>query len=451
MLDIFISIIGIILTILIIVGVHEFSHFIVARMMGIKVLRFSIGFGKTLFSWNDKKGTEYVIAAIPLGGYVKMLDESEEAVPPEELHLAYNRQPIYKRIAVIVAGPLSNIVLAFALYWLLFVIGFNSVAPMIGQVAPHSIAANAGVKPNEEIISINNQPTYSWMNVLIRLMGYIGSQKEIQIETRDIHSQQTHRYYLDLTNWHLDDLKPDPLGSLGIQAFEPTIPPIIGKIQLDSAAEKARLQVGDRIISIDNKPIKTWVDIMQIVATHPGKTLIFTLQRDGKTLSTSVTVGYKHNLFFKKQGLMGFSPQFKYPEELLRKTQYGVLSAIPQALQYTNDYVSLNFQLLGKLVTGKVSLQSLGGPITIFESAGTALNTGIAPFISFLAFLSIAIGVINILPIPGLDGGHLLFYFIEFVIRRPLSQNFQLLLFRFGMIFLFLLLVQALVNDIMRM
>lgn len=451
MLDIIISILGILITILFIVGVHEFGHFIVARMLGIKVLRFSIGFGKTLYRRYDKQGTEYVIAAIPLGGYVKMLDETEGTVPPDEIHRAYNRQPLITKIAVIIAGPCFNIIFSFILYWLLFVVGFTTIIPLIGKIVPDSIASTAGMKPQEQITSINHRTTNSWPTVLMQLMSYVGNKDQIQIETQNIQTKNIENYTLDLTNWHMNPLNPDPLESLGLEAYEPDIPPIIGKIQPESAAAKANLQVGDTILSIDKQPIKTWLDALQIISTSPDKTLSFTIKRQGKTLAIPVTVGYKRNLLLQKHGLMGISPDFTYPPELLHKNQYGLFAALFQAKENTWDYIKLNFLMLGKMLTGKVSLQSLGGPITIFESAGSALNSGVIPFIAFLAFLSIAVGVINILPIPGLDGGHLFFYLLEFIIRRPLSYNAQILFYRFGLILLMLILVQAIANDLMRL
>ncbi len=369
MISVLISIISIVLTIFLIVGVHEFGHFIVARWAGIKVLRFSLGFGKTLFKWYDKKGTEFVLAAVPLGGYVKMLDETEEKVADHELHLAFNRQPLYKKIAVVIAGPLANFVFAFLLYWLLFVIGFTTIVPVIGKVIPQSLAAEAGLKPKDEILSINNKITRDWNAVVFRLMMYIGEEKQINITTQPLHSHLIQEHTLDLTHWKIDNLKPDPLQSLGIEPYLPEV--------------------------------------------HP--------------------------------------PKFKWPDELVRKTQYGFFTALAPAKHQVIDFISLNFVFLGKMLTGKISLQGLGGPITIFESAGTALNNGILPFISFLAFFSIAIGVINVLPVPGLDGGHLLIYLIEFVRRRPLSIRVQSILLRIGIVALILLMTQAVVNDVLRL
>ncbi len=365
MLNLLISIIGIVVTLLVIIGIHEAGHFFVAKLLGIKVLRFSLGFGKALLRWHDKTGTEYVVAAIPLGGYVKMLDENEDPVPAKELPFAFNRQPLYKRTAVIIAGPLANMLLAFLLYWALFMLGFTSILPIIGKVAPHSIAAEAGIQSQQEIISIDNHATPSWIKVIIKLLPHVGNKNYLQITTKSLATQQTKAYTLNLVNWKMDNLKPDPLESLGITPYVP--------------------------------------------------------------------------------------PQTPWPKEFLRKNQYPPLIAFTYAWDDTITFIKLNFLMLGKLFSGKISLESLSGPIAIFGSAGAALNKGVVPFIGFLAYLSIAIGIVNILPIPGLDGGHLVFQLIELIMRRPVSLRVQLLFYRIGIIILLLLITQAVVNDLLRL
>lgn len=365
--SIVIAILGILLTILFVIGTHEAAHFIAARWLGVKVLRFSIGFGKALFRWHDKTGTEYVFALIPLGGYVKMLDENEGNVPENELSQAYNRQPFYKKFLIVLAGPASNIFCAFILYWLIFMIGFVTVKPIIGNVTPHSIAAEAGLKPNQEILSIDNSTIHSWTGVLFRLMTHIGDHDHLIIETAPVKNKKSQSYSLDLTNWHMDELQPDPLTSLGIKPYEPA------------------------------------------------------------------------------------APKYIWPKETLRTLKFGPVTAAAYAWRQIHDLTYFNVVLFGKMFTGKLSLKSLGGPITIFESAGDALNAGYLAFMGFLAFLSISIGIINILPIPGLDGGHLFIQAIEAIIRRPIPERYLLLLFRIGFIFILFVLVQALVNDVLRM
>lgn len=451
MLYLFISLLGIIITILCVVGVHEFGHFIVAKLVGVKVLRFSIGFGKALFRIHDKKGTEYVFAAIPLGGYVKMLDETEEEVDKnEDLSRAYNRQPVYKRIAIVIAGPISNLIFAFFIYWLLFVIGFTSMKPLIGKIIPNSIAAEAHMQPQQEIISVNNKNTPLWDSIIINLLLHAGTRDKIDIGTQNIDTNQKSHYSLDMTHWHMNDLKPDPLESLGIIPYEPEIPAVIGKIYPGSAAD-SKLKAGDKILAVNNQSIKNWFDLTSNTDKHPNETLIFKIERNGKFFNIPITTHSKRDLFFKQHGIVGISPQFEWPKKLLRENKANPIAAISGAWNNTIDLFNLNFLILWKLLSGKISFGSLGGPITIFESAGTALNSGIIPFLGFLAFLSIAIGFINILPIPGLDGGHLLFQLIELIARRPVPLPWQILFYRFGLILLFLLLVKALMNDIQRL
>jgi regulator of sigma E protease len=445
-----ISIAGVIITIVLIVGIHELGHFLVAKWVGIKVLRFSIGFGKPLWRCHDKTGTEYVLSAIPLGGYVKMLDKNDENISPKELHLTYNHQPFYKKFAVVAAGPLSNIVFAFLIYWLLFMVGFTSINPIIGKIIPHSIAEQAGLKPQEEITFIDGKPTHTWMSVVIHMTARSGDTNTLQIQVKDLKTQQKSLYSLDLAHWHMDSLRPDPLTSLGIQPYEPIIPATIGRMSPNSPAAKAGLKIGDTILSVNGLPIYDWFTLTEMISSYPGKTLAFIIKRQYQVFGLAVPISYTRDLLLKKHGYLGIAPNFEWPVNLLHQNKYGPLTALPHAWQNTVLFTNLNFIMLGKILTGKISLKSLGGPITIFENAGTALNNGFVSFLGFLAFLSISIGVINILPIPGLDGGHLLFESIEAITRRPISPQFQSLLLRLGFIFLLIVMAQAIINDILR-
>lgn len=451
MLHLLVSILGILLTIFFVIGTHESAHFLMARLLNIKVLRFSIGFGKTLWRRQDKKGTEYVLALVPLGGYVKMLDENEEKVPRDELHLAFNRQPFYKKFLVVVAGPVTNILCALVLYWLIFVIGFVTIKPIIGSVNPRSIAAENGLRANQEIISIDNTPTATWTSILFRLIVHAGNQDHIKIEVKNLADNKTETHLLDVSNWHIDNLSPDPLASLGIIPYEPEIPLTIGVIQPQSPAASADLHIGDKIIAINKRPIKNWDEFIKIVINHPADTLTFTLERQGKILDLPVTLGYQRNLLLQKSGYLGVGPNFQWPKELLQKIQYNPLAAIPHAWQEICNFTYFNLLIFEKMITGKLSLQSLGGPITIFEIAGSALNYGLLSFLGFLAFLSISIGIINLLPIPGLDGGHLFIQTIEFIFRRQVPERALALLYRLGLIFILFILIQAIANDVLRL
>jgi regulator of sigma E protease len=446
-----IAILGILLTIFFVVGTHESAHFLMARSLGIKVLRFSIGFGKTLVRWTDKKGTEYVVALIPLGGYVKMLDESEGTVPASELHLAYNRQPFYKKFLVVLAGPLTNIFCALVLYWVIFMVGFVTVKPMIGSVEPKSIAAEAGVQANTQIIAIDNSTTSSWTGIMLRLIAHAGDQDQVKIETRNPADNKTETHILDLANWRLDKLTPDPLSSLGIAPYEPVIPLIIGVISKNTPAAASLLKIGDKIIAINTMAMNNWSDVIGMITKHPNETLIFYIQRNNQFHNVAVKTGYQNSLFLQKSGFLGLGPDYKIPPAMLQTVQYGPLVALTHAWKEIGDFTYFNLLLFGKMVTGKISVQSLGGPITIFETAGDALNSGLLAFLGFLAFLSIAIGVVNFLPIPGLDGGHMFIQIVEFIIQRQVPDQVLNVMYRVGFLLIFFVLIQAIVNDVMRL
>ncbi|HEX4046117.1 MAG TPA: RIP metalloprotease RseP [Gammaproteobacteria bacterium] len=448
-----IFIISILITMLFVVGTHESAHFFAARLLGVKVLRFSIGFGKTLLRWRDKKGTEYVFALIPLGGYVKMLDEGEGPVAKKDLPFTYNRQPFYKKCLIVAAGPAMNIFCALVLYWLIFVIGFVAVKPIIGEVRPHSIAAEAGLKPNQHIVSIDHHPTTTWTTILLRVVAHAGNQDHLAIQVKEPNQSTSTTHLLDLSDWHLDGLSPDPLASLGITPYQPKIPLVIGAISKDSPAAASSLKIGDHLVAINGTPIKDWPQLITFIKSHPHANIQLTVKRQHQPIEITIKLGEQSNgfLFTSTSGYLGIGPTIKLPDNLLQNIQYGPWQAIAPAWQEIVNFTYLNFMLFGKLITGKVSLQSLGGPITIFETAGEALNYGLVPFLGFLAFLSISVGIINVLPIPGLDGGHLCIQFIEQLIGRPIPEKILLTLYRVGFALIFFVLLQALINDILRM
>lgn len=446
-----ISILGILITIFFVVGVHEFSHFMTAKFLKVKVLCFSIGFGKTLLHWHDKSGTEYVIAALPLGGYVRMLDESEGEVPENELHLAFNRQPFYKKFLIVLAGPVSNMLSAFILYWIIYQVGYVAIKPVIGTVTPHTMAATAGLQANQEIVSVDGKPSATWMSILFRLMYHVGNHDQIKWEVKNAKEPQSHIVSMDLSHWQMDELHPDPLGSLGVEPYEPVIPLIVGVIDPNAPAASSPLKIGDKLIATNNNKIKDWGNLVATINEHPAESILFTVERQGQIIQFPVKIGFHRNLLMQRFGFLGIGPNFHWPADMLHTVKVGPLEAVPRAWQQIVDFTYFNFVLFGKMLTGKLSLQSLGGPITIFETAGDALNSGFLSFLSFLAFLNISIGIVNILPIPGLDGGHLFFQIIEFVIRRPIPEKYLMFFFRLGFVFLIFILIQALVNDILRM
>lgn len=462
-LDWLLSLLGIILTIFIVVGIHEGAHFIVAKYLGIKILRFSIGFGKALYTWHDQKGTEYVIAPIPLGGYVKLLDETEAPVKEEDKPFAFNRQPIYKRFAVVIAGPLSNLLLAVILYWTIFIIGFQTPIPIIGNVEPASIASLAGLKSQQQIISVDQHDTRSWTAVIMRLITHIGDNDTATIGIKKFNitphktavqtiTSQTELHHLNLENWQISALKPDPLSSLGITTYMPNIPLIIGKIKPDSPAA-ASLRIGDRIIAMNNTAITSWEQLITLINNKPDQTIHLTIHRHHQLFTITLTIGHQWQLFSRQHhGFLGIGPaDLQFPDNLLQTIKYGPIEAIRFAFKETFNLSHLNLLLFWKLIEHKLSILSLGGPITIFQSASSAFQNGLISFLSFLAFLNIALGIINFFPIPGLDGGHILFQFIEALLKRPVSTRIQILCYRLGFIFLFFILIQALTNDLLRL
>lgn len=450
MLHTIISIIALLLTIFFVIGIHEGAHFLTARLFRIKVLRFSIGFGKTLFRRYDRSGTEYIIALIPLGGYVQMLDEKQGPVVPDERRFAFNCQPFYKKFLVVLAGPVANLVSAFILYWIIFVIGFVTVKPIIGQISPHSIASKAMLQSNYEITRINGEVTPTWTKIIFNLIAHIGD-SHTQIELKNPITQVVSTHTLDLSTWRLDGLTPDPLLSLGITPYQPSIPLVIKAIKTDSPASHSKLKMNDILLAINGKAVDSWHTVFTMIAAHPNETLTFQIKREGKKIELPVLIGHKNSFMFKKTGYLGIGPHFELPALLLKRIQYSPLNAISVSAKEMFDFVYFNVMLFGKIVSGQLSLQSLGGPITIFESAGSALQSGLMTFASFLAFLSISIGVINLMPIPGLDGGHLFIQIIEAIIRRPLPDKLILFLYRIGFLLIFFLLIQALINDILRL
>lgn len=448
---ILISIIGIIVTILFVVGTHEFGHFIVARLVGVKVLRFSIGFGKRLFGWTGKNGTEYVFALFPLGGYVQMLGEGDDNYTTAEKHMAYSQQPYYKKFLIVAAGPITNFICAFGLYWLIFTLGFVTVKPVIGEITKPSIAQEAGIKAHQEITQIDGKEVKTWTNVLFRILEHTGSKGTLTATTVNPSNNKVKEHKLNLATWSMDKLKPNPLASLGIEPYEPPLKLDIGYIRADSAAAKSKLKLGDKLIAIDKKPVKNWEQVIQTVQANPNKELVFTVMRHSKKMDIPVTIGSSRNIFFQQRGVLGIAPFVKMPERLKQTVKYSPTAAIPRAATEVVDFTKFNLMLFGKMVTGKISLESLGGPITIFDTAGDSLNYGFLPFISFLAFLSISIGIINLFPIPGLDGGHLFIQTIEAISRRSIPENVVLLMYRLGFLFIIFILIQALINDVLRL
>jgi regulator of sigma E protease len=439
------------LALILLVTVHEYGHFQVARWCGVKVLRFSFGFGKILARFHDKKGTEYVWSLVPLGGYVKMLDETEGDVSEEEKPLAFNNKSILVRVAVVIAGPLFNFIFAFVALWLVLVIGMHSLAPMIESVKPNSIAAHAGLSSNQEIIALNGEKINSWRDFQYALMPFIGSQETITVTVKSMHDDKIKELSFPLGNWALDDKKPDPIASLGIEPFIPKIPPIIGEIVPESPAQKAGLQVGDLILSVNGKSFDDWMFIVDYVRERPNAKLSLNIKRKNQLMTLSILTGSQENNG-KLEGYLGVrSQKVDWPSHWLRLERQTPILALGTAFKQTVDLTETTFILMGRLFTGKLSLNSISGPVGIAQGAGDSGRGGLVSYLLFLALVSISLGALNLLPIPMLDGGHLLYYLLEAIRRKPLSEGVKSVGIYLGLLLLVALMFIALTNDISRL
>ncbi len=440
----------------VLVTIHEYGHFWVARKVGVKVLKFSIGFGKALWRRTGSDGTEYIIAAIPLGGYVKMLDEREGHVADEEKHLAFNNKPVISRIAIVAAGPLANFLLAIFVYWWMFVLGVPSLKPYLGDIPAQSIAAEAGLNYGDEIINIDGNDVGNWQEVNLAIIRRMGETGEITLRVR--HQQQSliRNLKLQLHNWQIDPAQPDALKSLGIVPWSPSYPAVFGEVLADQAAARAGLKQGDRVLTINQAPVNKWADIVTIIAAQPDTLLQLVIQRDTEQLALELLTGSRQ-VAGKKQGYLGVSrtelpkQQQIWLEKMRYRQQYGFFEAIGHGIDKTWEITLLSFRLIGKIFNGEVSPKNLSGPITIAQGAGAYASYGFVFFLGFLGMISVNLGIINLLPIPVLDGGHLMYYVIELVRGKPISESAQEIGFRIGMVLVLSLMVFSIVNDISRL
>lgn len=433
------------------ITIHEFGHFWVARRCGIRVLRFSVGFGKPLISRVDRHGTEFALAAIPLGGYVKMLDEREGPVDPAEQHLAFNRQHVFKRIAVVAAGPFANFVLAVLAYWIMFMVGTTAVVPMIGEVSPNSPAARAGLESGQEIVAIEGRQTRAWSDVNLALVAEIGANDTLAFQMRNKQGRlETH--HLPVESFMARQDPPEPLTTLGFMPWRPDVAPLIGQVLDGSPAAAAGLQAGDRVVAINDQPISQWDALVSRVQASPDTPIDMTIERNERRLHLTVTPQARGEEGVVQSGYIGAAAgAISWPDEYQRTLAWGPIGAAGQALTRTAEMTSLTIGSIGKMITGLISPSNLSGPITIARVAGESARSGVETFISFLAYLSISLGVLNLLPVPVLDGGHLVYYFIEAIRGRPVSERVQAVGLRIGMALIASLMLMAFYFDIMRL
>jgi len=439
----------------VIVTVHEFGHYSVARFCGVRVLRFAVGFGRPLWSRTyGRDRTEWVIAAVPLGGYVKMLDEREVEVAEAERHRAFNNQTVGRRAAIVAAGPAINIVLAIVAYTLMFVLGTQGVVPRVGGVAPDSPAAEAGFKPGDRILRVDERATPTWSDVRLALLDRSLGESAVTVPVA-VEREGGYATELRLTveGATLDEQDADPVRKLGFERWFPDIPAEIGRVVSDSPAAAAGLQVGDEIVAAGGERIRGWDEWVDYVRARPGEAFEVTVLREGRRTQLELTPETRRS-DGAKIGRIGAAPpplSDQARDKLFTTVRYGPVEAVGQAVGKTWEITQLTGRVVYGMVTGQVALTNISGPVTIGRYAGQSAQIGLATFLGFIGLISVSIGLVNLLPVPVLDGGHLLFYAIEALKGSPVSEQAQAAGQQIGIALLIALMSLALYNDFLRL
>lgn len=446
------TLLAFVVAIVVLVVFHELGHYWVARLCNVKVLRFSLGFGKAIYIKKFAGGeTEWVISLIPLGGYVKMLDEREGEVPAAELARAFNRQPVLRRMLIVLAGPVANLLLAIILYWALFMHGVPGVKPILGAVPPATPAAAAQLHAQESIVSIDGLATPSWQEVRWVLLDLVLQKRPAHIELLSVEGAALFRV-LDMGALTAADLDGDFLQKLGLQPYQPPIIPVIGKLTEGGAAQRAGLQPLDKILRVNEQAISHWDAFVDVVRSHPSRMLNVEVDRAGQLLTLHITPDTLNDSG-KSTGRIGAAPKIDRAafDALLTTVRYPPWAALGEAVRKTWETSAVSLKMMWKMVLGEVSLKNLSGPITIADYAGQSAQIGLGAYIGFLALISISLGVLNLLPIPLLDGGHLLYYSVELIKGSPVSEKLWEAGQNVGIALLVTMMAFALYNDISRL
>ena len=434
------------------IAIHEFGHYWVARKLGVKVLVYSIGFGPTLLKWTSKKsGIQYQLSALPLGGYVKMLDEREGNVSEEDLPYAFNRQSPLKRIAIVAAGPLINLIFAVLLYWVLFLPAQEQLNTRVGSVIDHTPAATVQMQQGDKIVAIDGQATPNWEKLNYALIDRVGETGAIQVRVE--RDGLLKEFNLPIQNF-LKDQTQSPLDVLGFLPYRPQIKPVIYKLTDDGAAIRQGMKEGDLITQVEGKAIKDWFEVVDVVQKSPEQLLSFQVLRDGKALELKVMPQGKRDNMGRVTGMLGVQAQptkVSIPDEYKHTIQYSPSEALGAAVEKTGQLSSMILGSMVKMIRGLIGLDNLSGPITIAKVAGQSAEMGWQTFLSFMALMSVSLGILNLLPIPMLDGGHLLYYLIELIRGKPVSEQIQLVGLKIGMLLLGSMMFLAIFNDFMRL
>ena len=440
------------------IALHEWGHYIVARLCGVKVLTYSIGFGPKLFGWTSKKsGIDYRISALPLGGYVKMLDEREGEVAADEQHLAFNRQHPLKKIAIVAAGPIMNFVIAIALFWVLFMTPSEQLATKIGQVLPDTPAAMAQLPVGDKIVAIDGHEVQTWEGINYRLAGRMGETDNVSVTLQSDAegNNATKIYQAPIKEFMQGDAQgKDALSSFGMIPWQPNIAPIVGDLTPDGAASRQGLQVGDRITAINDEQIKDWISATRVIRDSPETLLNFTVLRDGKQVQLSIMPqGKKDNLGndYGQIGAMVAQSEIVIPDAYKTTVVYGPGESLVKSFEKTEQLAVMTVSSMGKMLSGMIGLENLSGPITIAKVAKQSFDISWQMVLSTAALISLSLAVLNLLPIPVLDGGHIVYYVIELIRGKPLSEGVQMVGLNIGLLLLAGFMVLAIGNDISRL
>ena len=434
------------------IAIHEFGHYIVARKLGVKVLVYSIGFGPTLLKWTSKKsGIQYQLSALPLGGYVKMLDEREGNVAEEDLPKAFNRQSPWKRIAIVAAGPLINLAFAVVLFWILFLPTQEQLNTRVGKVLPNTPAASVQMQVGDKITAVDGNETKTWEKLNFALVNRVGETGSIEIQADRAGQIQT--FKLPIQDF-LKNQNQSALESLGFTPYRPHIPAIATKLSADGAAIRHGMKQGDQILAIDGVKVKDWFDVVQIIQASPEKLLKIDVLRQNQRMQLQVMPQAQRDNMGNVSGVLGVQSipgKKNIPADYKQTIQYNPAEAFGMAVDKTGQISSMILNSIVKMVRGLIGLDNLSGPITIAKVAGQSAEMGWQTFISFMALMSVSLGILNLLPIPMLDGGHLIYYFIELIRGKPVSEQIQLVGLKVGMVLLGSMMLLALFNDFMRL
>jgi regulator of sigma E protease len=436
----------------VLIVVHEYGHYLVARLCNVKVLRFSVGFGRPLATWRTGPDqTEWVVAAIPFGGYVKMLDEREAPVPLAEQPRAFNRQSVGKRLLIVVAGPVFNFIFAIAVYTALYMVGLPEARPVVAEPPAASLARAAGFHGGDTVRAIDGQPVATWQDLRWRILQAALERQNVSVEVVDARDRAS-VLSLDLRGFPSDEVEADVMERLGLRLFRPALPPVLGQVVGGGAAERAGLAAGDRITHADGRPLSTWDDLVQEVRQRPERTMRLTVERGATVLVVPVTPDAVKSEG-ARIGRVGAAPEVPadHAARIFVHVRHGPLDAVMKAIVKTWDISVFSLRMLGKMLLGEVSWKHLSGPVTIADFAGQSAQLGWIPYLTFLALISISLGVLNLLPIPPLDGGLLLYYSIEVLKGSPASERAMELGQRVGIALLLVLMAFAFFNDLNRL